>query len=186
MTLRRISSKKPTVKPSGKLFNPGESFPDFSAPIAPVEHSPTAFPKFPSVQELLSNNHPLLRLAEQPKPKPPSWGLLQELLGGELSVLANDVVFHPERYDDPARALLTEIASNPSRAQNLSDTEREVLNRAVIDFAAFKPQPKVPPVPPKRTPASVPKVLLEEESGRAPQIEEDGPGGTMSPYWWLT
>lgn len=186
MTLRRTSSKKQTSKPSGKPFNPDESFPDYSAPITRVEDSLPTFPKFPTVPELLSGNpHPLLQLAEPPK-RPPSWGLLQELLGGRLDVLTHDVVFHPERYDEPTRELLTEIASDPQRSQRLTADEQQALNRAVIDYAAFKPLPKAPAQTPKRAPPPIPKVLLEEESGRAPQVEEDGPGGTLSSYWWLT
>lgn len=139
------------------------------------------------MQELLDirNPHPLVRLDEPPKPKPQSWGLLQELLGGRLDVLTADALHHPERYDESTRALLSEISSNPLRAHQLNLDEQTLLNRAVIDYAAFKPRQPTPPVP-KRAPPPIPKVLLEEESGRAPQIEEDGPGGVMSPYWWLS
>lgn len=171
---------------SGKRFNPDDHSPDYSADIAPEATALLElqkFPSFPTVQELLDvkNPHPFVQLAEPLAPPSPTRGLLQELLGGRLDVLIHDAYANPSRYDGDTRSLLDLLGNDPKYIQKMTEDEQLMLNRAVIDFAAFKPKEKTAaklPLKPKPTTPG-------EDSGRGPQVEEDGPGGTMSPYWWL-
>jgi hypothetical protein len=170
---------------SGRPFNQDDLFPDFRAPIAPEVVAKPVFPKFPSfptVAELLDQEHPhpLARLTSELPKRPPSYGLLQELLGGRLDVLISDAQRHPERYDVDTRELLELLGSNPAAFQKMNPTEQQMLNRAVIDYAAFKPREK-PPIPPKAQKAK--PVNVEEPE---PPVEEEGPGNVLSNYWWLT
>jgi len=178
---------KQRVNTSGRRFDPDDPSPDYSADIAPEATALLdfqKFPSFPTVQELLDvkNPHPLVRLVEQPKAPSPTQGLLQELLGGRLDVLIHDACANPSRYDEDARALLDQLGNEPKRIQKLTGDEQLVLNRAVIDFAAFRPKEKRAERPPLKPKPTTPR----EDSGRDPQVEEDGPGGVSGPYWWLT
>lgn len=179
----------PTDKPSRTPFDATESSPDFRAPIASLPGLEAL--SFPTLDQFLKHQagvapHPLLQLSDaQPPAKPPS--LFEGLLGGKLEVLAQDVAAHPDRYDESTRTLLAEISSSGKGLEGLTPADRAALDRATLDFAAYRPprqaQERVrPPTRPVRRPA----LLTHEEpaDSRAPQVE--APGGVMTAYWWLT
>jgi len=171
---------------SGKPFNPDESYPNFRAPIAPEVVAKPDFQRFPTVEELLDmkNPHPFLRLAEPPPPRPASFGLLQELLGGRLDVLVTDAALHPERYDADTKELLEELGDDMTKVQKLDITQQHILNRAVIDYAACKPK-GTPASPKKPVPKKPTQTVLEKMEHGDEEDPGKEPGGVMSSYWWL-
>jgi hypothetical protein len=176
---------KNTNPPSKQPFDATTSAPNFRAPIAVLPDLPRL--NFPSLDQVLvhpSSPHPLLQLSETPPPS--SVSLFQGLLGGRLEVLVQDSIDHPERYDEPTRLMLQELAAGASKLEELTAAERGILDRATMDFAAYRP-PQAPKNAPKPQPPMKKPRLVEAadalEDGRAPQVEE--PGGTMTPYWWL-
>lgn len=174
---------------SGRPFNPADSFPDFRAPIAPEVVAKPDFQRFPSLEQLLDqqNPHPFLRLSEPPPRRSPTHGLLQELLGGRLEVLIADAERHPDRYDEDTKDLLEILAAGTKTIEKLNPTEQLLLNRAVIDYAAFKPRAKPkPPAPPKVKAAEVVVPFDEEAAESEPENHQHDPGGPLSNYWWLT
>jgi hypothetical protein len=170
---------------SRKPFNPTESAPDFLGPIVP-ELAPLVFPRFPSVEDLLQHAagtqpHPLAQLADPPPRSEPT-SLFDGFLGGQLEVLTQDALAHPERYDDHTRGFLDELAAG-RKLETLSKGEKELLDRAVMDFAAFRP-PKPPPAPPTQSKKPAPpRERSEPLDERVPQVEM--PGGTLPAYWWV-
>lgn len=185
---------KPKDSPSLKPFDAAASFPDYRAPILPAESfpsapAPAAFPKFPTVQEMLEHEHglkthPLLRLAETP-PRPTS--LFQGLMGGRLEVLLQDAADHPERYDEVELLMLQELATGTRKLEGMTAAEREVLDRATLDYAAVRPPKDFKNAPIPKPPAPKKPKLLEADQefadGREPLVETAG--SVMSPYWWL-
>ncbi len=176
---------KNTAPSSRKPFDATASVPNFRDPIAVAPELPSL--SFPSVEQILAhpvNPHPLLRLADTPPPSSPS--LFQGLLGGRLDVLVQDAVDHPERYDEATQLALQELTAGTRKLEAMTPAERSILDRATMDFAAYRPPPAPKNAPKPQPPGRKPRLVVaadELEDGRAPQVEE--PGGTMTPYWWL-
>jgi hypothetical protein len=173
---------KNTAPSLRKPFDATMSSPDFRAPIAVLPEL-----SFPSPAQILAhpvNPHPLLQLTEASPPSRPA-SLFEGLLGGRVEVLVQDAVDHPERYDEPTRAALQALGARGAGA--LSPAEQSVLNQATMDFAAYRPPPTPKNAPKPLAPVKKPRLIEaadELTDGRAPQVET--PGGTMTPYWWLT
>ena len=113
--------------------------PTFSASVAPV-----AFPRFPTVEEILEHQagkalHPLLQLGEAPPSRPQS--MFEGMLGSRLDVLLDDVARQPDAYDAAARGLLEELAAGTKKLADLGKEDRHALDRATVDFASYKPPP---------------------------------------------
>ncbi len=180
---------KRSARPSTSPFDATSSAPNFLGPITPplVDQTP-AFPKFPTVDQLLAHQegtapHPLLQLTATPPPSRPS-SLFQGLLGGQLDVLVQDAADHPERYDDATRSALAALGAGN---RELTPADHKLLDNATMDYAAFRP-PKAPPRAPDapKPPPRRPRLLDDGDmpDGREPQVET--PGGVMSAYWWLS
>jgi hypothetical protein len=177
----------PTEKPSSRPFNATESEPNFLGPITPAVSGPLSFPSFDQILRHQAGvaPHPLLQLSDIPPPRTPT--LFEGLLGGKLEVLTQDAVDHPDRYDEPTRTLLAELGASVKRLEGLTPADRAALDRATLDFAAYRPPRRAQePVRARPRPARRPALLTQEapSDGRAPQVET--PGGVMTPYWWLT
>jgi hypothetical protein len=179
-----------TSKPSRRPFDATESSPDFLGPITPPLTELQPFPQFPTVEQMLEHQyglkkHPLLQLSESPPPSKPA-SLFQGLLGGNLDVLVQDVLAHPERYEPQTQQMLWELGAGTRALSALSPADQAVLDRATLDFAAYR-KPQAPPTAPKPQPPTRRPRLVEAQNelgdGRAPQVEM--PGGPMTPYWWL-
>lgn len=176
MTLKRETSRAP--------FDARASAPDFLAPIAPEA---TTFAQFPTVQQLLDHEsgrqpHPLLQLTEmKPPSEPPS--LFDGLMGGQLHVLSQDVLDHPERYDDATQAFITELGERDMAT--LSPGEKKLLDSAVLDFAAYRP-PTAPASPQSKTAArrKKPQLIDDDEMQDAQEMPFDAPSEVAS-FWWL-
>jgi hypothetical protein len=181
---------RPSVQLPKSLFDAASETPDFRSPIADL--TPVApptfvpFPKFPTWQEMQAGTHPLL-MSEQPTRREPQ-SLFQGLMGGNLPALVADSVDHPERYDQETQLFLSELGAGARQLSSLTASDRAHLDRAVLDFASYKPRHVPPPAPPPtplaRAGGSRPKNPYEAglEDDRAPQVEI--PGNPMSSYWW--
>jgi hypothetical protein len=96
--------------------------------------------------------------AEAERPK----GMFEGLLG-DLSVLHEDLVRHPEKYEAEVRALIIRrVGEGRTGTEYLSPQELELLDRATLDFAQTA-RPKQAPKriqrqqPAKKTPTKKPK-----------------------------
>lgn len=167
---------------------------DFLAPIADIAPvAPPTFPKFPGLEEMQQHmrgelQHPLLQLSESAPPRQPA-SLFQGMLGGNLPVLVQDSVDHPERYDEETRLFLSELGAGTRGLEGMTPEDKAHLDSAVLDFASFKPPHRPPPAPPPQPFARARGTVHESpyepafDDGRAPQVE--APGQTMSSYWWV-
>jgi hypothetical protein len=112
--------------------------------------------------------------------------LFQGLLGGDVSVLIQDSLSHPDRYDAVILQLLTELGAGTKTVKTLTRAEALHLDRATIDFASAKPVG--PPAPkahrPTRAQSETPSDPYAPglQDGRAPQVEDAG--GPRDAYWW--
>lgn len=170
---------------SKQPFDATASTPDYRAPIAPALELPT----FPTLDDILAHQegtkaHPLVALSDMPTPPPQS--IFQGLLGGRTELLVQDALDHPERYDEPMRNALAELGGK--KPGELTAAQLQTLNRATLDFAAYRPKARPAPaaIPQSRTPPPKKPKLLEGgalEDGREPMVETAG--GPMSAYWWV-
>jgi hypothetical protein len=186
------------MRPNGwqqaPLFDATSATPDFRAPIADLAPTaPPAFPQFPMLEEMQRHmrgerQHPLLQLSETAPPREPT-SLFQGMLGGNLPVLVQDSIDHPERYDEETQLFLSELAAGTRKLEGMGPEDKAHLDRAVLDFASYKPRHRPPPAPPPQPFARARATVHENpyepafDDGRAPQVE--APGQTMSSYWWV-
>lgn len=120
-------------------------------------------------------------LADPPKPK----GLFQEVLGGDLGALYQDMREHPEKYDaETVRLVEGLLAANRAPLPE----ELPKLDLAVLDFnKVMRPEPKRPkPVirrPPPEPPAESPPPL---EPVTPPSADAIGKTDEIpQAFWWL-
>ena len=130
--------------------------------LAPKPPEP---PKPPSVFDVV----------EQPKPVQSS--LFQSILGGDWSRLLEDVTASPEHYDSEVLEVLQRLA-NGAKLEDITPHERELLDRATIDFASFRPQPK-----PKAAPTVAKARAVTQAPEDVPIPGVDIPFGA-DPFWW--
>lgn len=125
--------------------------------------------------------HPLVeRLATSPK----TTSLFDGLLGGRAEVLLQDALHDPTRYPEETRALLEMLATGGRTRESMTAEEGRLLDRAVVDFATYKPVMKPVDKPRKvRITAKKPAPMSEPVDSRAPTM--DVPGGEMPAYWWV-
>jgi hypothetical protein len=169
---------------SNELFDPSAPSPNYHAPVAQIPWL-QKLPRLPKAKDLLFDggaSHPFFQFVAPPTKAPPKT-LFQELLGGRTEVLQQDALEHPDRYEEPIQELLHNLTVGTKKIETLSQEEQGALNRAVIDFATYKPPPAVPvpkaPYRPKPTPQ-----LMDESfhDGKEPQVEP--PGGVLTNHWW--
>lgn len=138
---------------------------------------PVAFQKFPTVQELAASDPPA-----SPGTRPT--GLFEELLQSRPEAIYIDLLDHPEKFEDGVKELVEELVT---KKRELSDRERDLLNRAVLDFLA-KPKEKVAPKPiPKK---AVEKLEMDELLTEELAEIDDAPAaptatGELPAFWWL-
>ena len=182
---------KRTSPPSRRPFDDTESFPDYLGPIIPAGWSPTgpAPVAYPTVQEILqhqagTHRHPLLQLSETPPPSEPT-SLFRGMLGGNVDLLTQHAAQNPDSYEPLEQQLLAELGAGTRKVSELSPAELNVLDRATVGYASYRPKP-APEKPKPKPPAKRPRLVEEAnelQDGRAPTVET--PGGTMTAYWWL-
>jgi hypothetical protein len=108
------------------------------------------------------------------------------MLGGNLPLLVQDSIDHPERYDPETQLFLGELGAGGRAVEALTPEEKARLDHAVLDYASPRPK-RTPPVLPKpsskprpQTPGNPYEPGLQDD--RAPQVEDAGQ--TMSSFWW--
>jgi hypothetical protein len=103
------------------------------------------------------------------------------MLQGRLDVLVDDVARNPDRYTEEALALIARLAQGRQKVEDLSLEERQVLDRATLDFAKYIP-PKPPPAP-KKPPKL--KLIGADVDGHLGGDALELPG-EMASHWWET
>ncbi len=163
-------------------------FPDFLASnsLKPLQ-APTA-PTFPSWSKLVGGHV----TASKPEPKKE----LFEALIGDARVLFQELLEDPSRFEPGVDELLQEVIGGTKTFAELGRTDRDLLNRATVDFATAKrPTPAKTECAPRPQAGQLPTAaraamgsfdeepeLEWRESGRhAPVI--DIPEGPPT-FWW--
>lgn len=131
---------------------------------------PVVFPSFPTPAELA---HAAATVADAPPPKPV--GLFEAVLQSRPEAMYEDALEHPDKYEDGVPQLLEDLASS---RRATTDTERELLDRAVLDFTR-----KLPAVPKPPTPPSPPNSPSNYEPGDTNVFT--GPEEEPTAFWWL-
>lgn len=181
-----------SIKPSS-LLKPSETMELLSLPkLEPP--SPLRFPTFQELlEEELANQPPI-----SPTPSPPKNDLFAGMLG-TLDPLLADYQASPEKYDASAAELLEQLTHGSKSLEQLSTTERQLLNLATLDFFST-PKPKVEePWPLSAEPAEEEADPRDEEDQdeedarasadtkkpEAPVPGVDVPVTELPAYWWL-
>lgn len=134
-------------------------------------------PAFPTMQELILEQEILQRT-------PPNRQRLLDLfdgLLGDLAPLLEDFNLHPEKYGAAQTQLLEQLASGSISLEQLTKSDRSVLNLAVFDYTT--------PAAPK-PPAVTKQAKLADEDDEDYDVEE--PEGQLDivetelpAHWWL-
>jgi hypothetical protein len=148
---------------------------------------PPAPPKFPSIEELITEQIRASSPDAQRHSRRSRTGMFQELLQSRPEAIYVDSLEHPDKYAEELRALLTELVN--TRRQPTSD-ERLKLDAAVLDFMAAPPapraalkkeQPRVTKLPEFKTPDFATHVD-DVAPGPEPALSE---GTQPRAFWWL-
>lgn len=144
--------------------------------IRPPE--PLLPPTFPTLQELVMEQ-------EIQQRTPPSRHRLLDLFDGilgDLAPLLEDFNLHPEKYGVAQTQLLEQLASGSTSLEQLSPSDRLVLNLAVFDYSA----PAVPAPPSQSKKASAEDDDDEGYENEEPESQsEDVPETELPAHWWL-
>lgn len=155
---------------------------DSILPKPPSPPQPPQPPRLKTLEELAST----VQLVDEQPPKPR--GLFWDLLGGDHHALGEDILEHPDRYDDRLVTLMRELAEGRRKLEELTSDEQNLLNRGTLDFAQLRPDksqtPKAPP-PPKRTKPSDETRVVEPPPMAEPGVDVPETPGGMRPYWWV-
>jgi|SRR6478609_5563179 len=147
-----------------------------STPLTELESirppEPLLPPVFPTLQELAIEH-------EIQQRTPPTRRRLLDLFDGTLGDLApllEDFSLHPEKYGVDQTQLLERLASGSTSLEQLSKSERLVLNLAVFDYS-------LPARPKERAQSKPPQRAHENEE---PEDQPDDFVETELPaHWWL-
>ena len=134
-----------------------------------------AAPRFPTFSELVSES---VGESVSEIPSKPS-GLFSAMLG-DPQVLYHDLLDDPSRYEEGVSSLLQGLISGQQELSEISASDMELLDRAVLDYnqpKRPKPEAQLSPAP-KRI-----KRAAAEPEHRPPQIP--GLPENVEPYWWL-
>ena len=95
---------------------------------------PIEFPTFAALVELEGTN--------QARPKRSS-GLFEQLLGKRVEHLYQDALEQPSKYSEQNKQMMLRLLNGKSQYDELSDDEKDELDRCTIEFAtAPKPSKK--------------------------------------------
>jgi hypothetical protein len=162
-------------------------FPDYSTLPGSEQLKPLSVPRFPTFFELASQT-------ESPSKKRET-GLFEGLLG-DPTVLFNDLLDNPGKYEAGVDQVVQRLVSGQASLDDLNEQERQLLDRATLDFSQPRrsEEPLSPKPAPRRDPADdlEPEELGDELGPQEPGDEEDeerkpttGPQGPMKAFWWV-
>jgi hypothetical protein len=152
------------------------------------EIKPTLPPHFPTFEELVEQD---LLQQTTPAPKRKLLDLFDGILG-DLSLLLTDFQEHPEKYGEEVHDLLEQLTRGSKSLEQLSASDRRLLNYAVFDFmqdSGPKPEVKKPRKLPTRK--LVTKSKAKRRAARslrksASKTRKPGPATSELPaFWWL-
>lgn len=178
------------------------SKPDWLSLKAPSLAS-TALPKLTGLEAPAPPTFPtLFQLAAEAQTTPlpaPSVGLFEALIG-DPTVLYQELLEDPARFDPEVADLLQLLVAGQKKLDELEPNERLLLDAAVVDFASPKSQPEPQKLPPEpkadQLPAALEHVLNEQEALDDDSVElEWHEGGKLIPlvdvpdeppptHWW--
>lgn len=130
-------------------------------------------PVFPTLQELAAEH-------EIQQRTPPTRKRLLDLFDGTLGDLApllEDFSLHPEKYGVDQTLLLERLASGSTSLEQLSKSDRLVLNLAVFDYNL--------PAPPKASAPSKKPATVTQESEEPEDQLDDFIETELPAHWWL-
>ena len=158
------------------------------APISLMQLLGPQPPRFPTFLELIR---------QQTKKETPATterrGLFKQLLG-EPSILYNDLLDDPDKYEDGVAQLLLLLIGGKTSLDQLTMKEHHLLDRATLDFNRATDKK------PRSLTSQLPKPLPTTDSGEEPDIEyhehmkacqppmpahePDQPLSGNSSFWW--
>lgn len=160
-------------------------------PSLPVIEPPSP-PLFPTFQQLVDQERESL-LTTPGRPKKLN-DLFDGMLG-DLAPLLADFQEHPEKYGEEVHELLGQLTLGSKSLEQLSESERRLLNLATFDF--YQAVPKKAPEPlVKEAEAELDgdideasdeeaRAKTDAEKTEAPIPGVDVPETELPPYWWL-
>lgn len=169
-----------------------------SSPLTPSETTellslpviaPPSPPQFPTFQQLVELER------ESQLSTPATTKKLNDLFDGmlgDLAPLLADYQVHPEKYGEETHVLLEQLTLGSKSLEQLTETERRLLNLATFDFYQAVPPKKPEPVV-KQTKEDDPADELETDEledvdAEKPEAHDLGAGVPVTElpaYWWL-
>lgn len=115
---------------------------------------------------------------QQPRSEPD--GLFTQLVS-EPTVMLQDLLDCPQKYESGVLELLQRLASGHSKFYELSASEQDLLNQATLDLS--RPAPKLAATDPQKKVEPPDRELdqYQTEGDEGPPQLPDG----MEPYWWV-
>lgn len=160
--------------------------------LPPLE--PLSPPTFPTFQQQVEAD----LASQQAPPAPRKMNDLFDGILGTLDPLLADFQASPEKYGEETHELLSQLILGSKSLEQLSPTERRLLNLATFDFYQTpKPKPPAPLVKEAAadTEENEPEDELDEEAeerqaakneeGQGPIPGVDVPVTELPAYWWL-
>lgn len=143
----------------------------------PTSTEVTGMPSLPTLAEMMEEPRSPTSLG---RPK----GLFEELLGGNLAALYQDMLLEREKYEPEVVELVQQLMQ---QKRELTQDERALLDRAVLDFNRRLPVKAAPTKPP--TQKKLEPHVEDEHEGDLPTRDAipgvDIPMGVEKPFWWL-
>lgn len=103
------------------------------------------------------------------------------MLQNDPAVLFDDFISHPDKYEPEAAELIQLLVSGQREVDDLDPDERQVLDRATVDFSTpYRPKKDSLPTTPSRAPDSPPPLPMEFEDDDIPLAPNP-----MGAFWWL-
>jgi hypothetical protein len=159
-------------KPSS--LGPREIWSEITSTIQPLK--PLDFPKFPTVEELLTPGASSLDLAPTSTMPARDVGMFELLHQKRPESLLQAVQETPQEFDPKLEGILSRLVQGEPYG-SLDSKEVDLLNQAALQNAQ---------TPPTRRKEASGKTAQRREVSAAPALEEEGsPETDLPPYWWL-
>jgi hypothetical protein len=137
--------------------------------LTSLRSSASVLPRMPAAPPTLAE---FAQMGEETASRHGRGGLFEELLGGRLDVLFDDMARAPKKYELGARALVEDLVVRRLDLKALPGDQRELLDRATVDYAA---SPRVAPQPTSGT---------QVPSGKRRPLA-DVSATTLPRFWWV-
>lgn len=156
------------------LLGPREIWSEITSTIQPSP--PPAFPKFPTVADLLNPEGSSLVPSQIGTVPERRNGMFDLLLQGKPEQLLLEVQKDPARYHPRTEELLTRLIQG-DKMDDLFEGDMDILDQSALESAQAPP--------PRREEAPVETAPRREVSATPESEEEESPEEDLPPYWWL-